>query len=1020
MKSESSCGALCQHPECWRANLQRVKDAVRLRNGIHSSESVKEQDFDALAKSRKNDDEGSLPTLKVVDVFGETDLRQNSAPINGRSSSQSNRYHHRSSSLPSLSPDLSHRQSLSCTPTVRVPRPSPVSPTMLTDYQKRMLWKKKLQSVADPADSPHCEEGKASIVGVHEMYENDELLQDWKDVYITSAYLIWCQTNRRKKRKAKSTGSITNRKDPRRIAFKDVTEDMIPAAMEKTKPKRPEPRRSPTVGLPYSPSRASSHRRVHVQHLDLSKYGLEDFGDFPKSVIAGILQHLKPSTTDDQELPLGLEAQPKQQSSPRAEVLSDGKPVKTDLGKKVNIAEPGKQTLEQTLHDENSRMLLDIDINSHFTPPVEEEVTDEEGGDGILGNSKQGTKLELNMIKEVSDKLTAKQGRALLPLSSVGVPSDQQSKARLHHCMNSIPRNLDLGVAMEPVDVVSVTPTPTGTPREEVAAQDSQLCALGDSSLDVTLGASELISPSDEHMNQYWPVRGHMTSALRYSPTPVHAPAPTPISPDRYGQYSRTPYAREHSTSVTSRHIRRWETLSSVDDQDETVMSREALGSPEGEGDEVAVEPVFLTEEVLSRDPNLTPLSNRKDVEEWPHDRMIINIIENDVPPRTGRSPSPGSKTYIPHDILAEFHGDLYGRKEMRIAGQKMTGKLNVVKEPEISTDLPGYIAPAWRPPRSRTPIQFLETPSRRAPKPLRQPPAESVPKSLTVQSLARRVLRRPKSTPPRISSPRDSRDLPVQQILSDSSLAPSLTRDDMETYSMVAQVSSPSADICGSIPPPPSPEALLVAPVVPSAPRLDPVSEVEEKSSIASCSVADGTSQVEGGNAVANLSEVEESGNAVANLSEVEEADEDVDLSQQPQNADHGSSEEKEEGTDLKVIEETETAKPEQSKEVEENHNSHEQTVSLTVDGDSVPMNDENNLPTAGTGSDEITENQTEHNEDESEKQQDENPKLDNEVNSTADESLDKEPIEEAVDPPHPLAHQMLSALLISPKEWT
>lgn len=221
--------------------------------------------------------------------------------------------------------------------------------------------------------------------------------------------------------------------------------------------------------------------------------------------------------TDGQELPLGLEAQPKQQSSPREEVMSGGKPVKTDLGKKVSNAEKvlDKPSLEQTLHDENSRMLLDIDINSHFTPPVEEEVADEEGGDGTLVNSKQGTKLESNMIKAVSDKLTARQGRVLLPLSSVGVPSDRQSKARLHHCMNSIPRNLDLGVAMEPVDVVSVTPTPTGTPREEVEAQDSQLCALVNSSLDVTLGASELISPSDEHMNQYWPVRGHMTSALR-------------------------------------------------------------------------------------------------------------------------------------------------------------------------------------------------------------------------------------------------------------------------------------------------------------------------------------------------------------------------------------------------------------------------------------------------------------------------------------------------------------------------
>lgn len=58
-----------------------------------------------------------------------------------------------------------------------------------------MLWKKKLQSVAEPADT-HCGQGKASVVGVHELYENDELLQDWKDVYITSAYLIWCQTNR--------------------------------------------------------------------------------------------------------------------------------------------------------------------------------------------------------------------------------------------------------------------------------------------------------------------------------------------------------------------------------------------------------------------------------------------------------------------------------------------------------------------------------------------------------------------------------------------------------------------------------------------------------------------------------------------------------------------------------------------------------------------------------------------------------------------------------------------------------
>lgn len=438
----------------------------------------------------------------------------------------------------------------------------------------------------------------------------------------------------------------------------------------------------------------------------------------------------------------------------------------------------------------------------------------------------------------------------------------------------------------------------------------------------------------------------------------MHAPAPTPISPERYGHETR-----EHSTSVTSRHVRKRETLSSVYDQDETEISREDLGSPEGEGDEIDVEPVFLTQEVLSRGPSLTPLVTSKDTEEWPQDRMIINVIENDVPPRTGRSPSPGSKTYIPQDILAEFQGDLYGRKEIRIAGQKMMGKLNVVKEPEMSTDWPAYIAPAWRPPRSRTPIQFLETPSRRAPKPLRQPPAESVPKSLTVQPLARRVLRRPKSTPPRISSPRDSRDLPVQQILSDSSLPTNLTQGDEEGFSLVAQVSSPSGDTCGSIPPPPSPEALLVGTVVPCATRLDPVSEVEEKSSLASCSVVDGRSQVEG----------------VANLSEV---DEEADINQESQNNETGSSEEKEQ--QLGFVEK-ETEKAEQSQDVEEDENFclREHTVFSSVHEEAI-IDKQNPLMADAVG-DEITQEETAHNEDETEKQRDEIP---NEANTTREEA--------------------------------
>ena len=80
-------------------------------------------------------------------------------------------------------------------PSVPVPRPSPVSPAVLTDYQKHMLWKRNVQNAPD-SSSAKSDKQHASIVGVHELYEADELLQDWKDVYITSAYLIWCQNHR--------------------------------------------------------------------------------------------------------------------------------------------------------------------------------------------------------------------------------------------------------------------------------------------------------------------------------------------------------------------------------------------------------------------------------------------------------------------------------------------------------------------------------------------------------------------------------------------------------------------------------------------------------------------------------------------------------------------------------------------------------------------------------------------------------------------------------------------------------
>lgn len=64
MRSESSCSALCQHPECWRANLQRVKDAVRLRNGIqsHDHETSDKKDFTSVDDLKTPVEDGKRET----------------------------------------------------------------------------------------------------------------------------------------------------------------------------------------------------------------------------------------------------------------------------------------------------------------------------------------------------------------------------------------------------------------------------------------------------------------------------------------------------------------------------------------------------------------------------------------------------------------------------------------------------------------------------------------------------------------------------------------------------------------------------------------------------------------------------------------------------------------------------------------------------------------------------------------------------------------------------------------------
>lgn len=80
MRGESSCAvcccSLCQHPECWRASLQQVREAVWRRNGVKPPESNRSSvDMGSLYLREKQSDssEGTDRTpggLYESSVFG--------------------------------------------------------------------------------------------------------------------------------------------------------------------------------------------------------------------------------------------------------------------------------------------------------------------------------------------------------------------------------------------------------------------------------------------------------------------------------------------------------------------------------------------------------------------------------------------------------------------------------------------------------------------------------------------------------------------------------------------------------------------------------------------------------------------------------------------------------------------------------------------------------------------------------------------------------------------------------------
>ena len=65
------CNAtLCQHPECWKASVQKVKEAVRMRNGIkYETSSAAQTGFSDIRLRKKRDIEPADGTYADLIAF---------------------------------------------------------------------------------------------------------------------------------------------------------------------------------------------------------------------------------------------------------------------------------------------------------------------------------------------------------------------------------------------------------------------------------------------------------------------------------------------------------------------------------------------------------------------------------------------------------------------------------------------------------------------------------------------------------------------------------------------------------------------------------------------------------------------------------------------------------------------------------------------------------------------------------------------------------------------------------------
>ncbi|XP_028394932.1 uncharacterized protein LOC114519074 isoform X2 [Dendronephthya gigantea] len=585
---------LCQHPECWQSNVRRVREAVRKRNNILQEDDVSNpssERFDDMRQHLKDNQSYSLPTLKIIDMSKDLITPNNSGnqgQIFGNQAEQE-KQHMLNCAVHQLT-----RPACQSSLRAQAPHTTPISPS-LPEKHISTDWKEILNDNMDLADNP-TDETMAKI-NFHEIYDYNEVCQGWQDMFISTAYLVWCPAKRKRRKKVTRASSAVSEK---RKGFKNPIEDMLPLPTEDRKKKPQTSSKVPTGGQPYSPCRSPVSRMYNVKPVDYMSEGEYIMTltkeDIPKSLIATkkIIEQKQNTARKEKDVDFGLKK-------------SGSTKVLVDIS--ATLATPGED--KNTKVEEKNTVEL-------FQRPKD----------------KRQKKRTGRIVVEPTSDL---EYRKMLPLPSIAIPWGLIPEKQRDHCRNSIPHCVDLDVMMEPVLYLPKTASES---RTRVCADMSKKEAW-----------RETTGPSWEAEE-----RNHLTSAYRVSPKKIDTPAPTPATPGsrdirRHRSGRRLPYTKDSLSNTRLREVYETEKNTKVPLVRSSGIQIEQSLQEVAEINEGTIMNIGNEFSKMSFGQNQTN-STQSNIEVQSPGLDKVSDRESGM---SDRAVSPSSRTNIPSDIWAEL-----------------------------------------------------------------------------------------------------------------------------------------------------------------------------------------------------------------------------------------------------------------------------------------------------------------------------------------------------------------------------